>query len=229
MIHLRQVKKFHQRSLTPHAPMVAFRLDELDIDAGEAVALLGPNGSGKSTLLHLIAGMLRPEEGDVSVNGVRLDQTPSDRVDRLRGQTIGIIYPDRNLIPALTTLQNIRLGLRLGRGLPRIQRRIRAKEMLDRVSLAHRGKSYPSELTLIERQRVSLARAFAHDPLIILADEPTRYLEPASSRQLVHLLLALKEEFGATLLLATDDAELAALLPRRVDCAHLIQESDSPQ
>jgi ABC-type lipoprotein export system ATPase subunit len=229
IIRLQNVKKVYRGAITPHEPTVAFILDDLAIAEGEMVALVGPSGCGKSTLLNLISGILRPDTGAVEVAGRRVDQLTPGKVDRFRGQTIGYIFQDFNLVPALTATENVLLGLRFGRSVPRLQWRIRAREMLDRVGLGHRRRFKPDQLSIGEQQRVAIARALAHHPPVILADEPTGSLDPATGSQVFQLLLDVCAETKHTLLVVTHDASLAAKLGRRIDCSHLIHESDHGQ
>lgn len=229
IVRLEGIKRIFQRDLTPHQPTVGFHLDRFEVQEGEKVALVGSSGCGKSTLLHLVGGMIRPDAGTVEVEGKRLDQMPGPALDRFRGRTIGYVFQDHNLVPALSALDNVLLGLRFGGTVPRMQWNARAKEMLDRVGLGHRRRYRPDRLSVGERQRVAIARALANHPPILLADEPTGSLDPANSAQVFSLLREMCDEGTHTLLLVTHDAKIAARLDRRFDCERLIHESDGAQ
>lgn len=229
IVELAKIKKVYRNSLSTQAPTMAFLLDEFCIAEGEHLALTGPSGCGKSTLLNLISGMLRPDSGTITVAGERVDQMGTGRLDHFRGRHIGYIFQDFNLVPALSALENVMLGLRFGRTVPRIQWYARAREMLDRVSLGHQRNSRPNQLSMGERQRVAIARALVNQPPIVLADEPTGSLDPATGSQVFQVLLEVCREGTHTLLVVTHDETIASRLSRRFDCAHLIHESDNHQ
>lgn len=229
IVQLEGVRKILRGVLTPSAPTVAFVLDEFAVDEGEMVALVGPSGCGKSTLLNLISGITRPDGGSVHVAGQRVDQMPASRVDRFRGPTIGYVFQEFNLVSALSAIENVLLGLRFGRTVPRMQWPARARDMLDRVGLGHRRKFRPNQLSIGERQRVAIARALVHHPPIVLADEPTGSLDPATGSLVFQLLIDICQETRHTLLVVTHDLTIAARLHRRFDCSHLIRESDHTQ
>ena len=228
-VELRNVRKVFRNRLTPHGPTVALRLEELRVEEGEKVALTGPSGCGKSTLLNLISGISRPSEGVVSVAGERIDRLTSGRLDRFRGKNIGYVFQEFNLVGALSALDNVMLGLRFGRSIPRIQWPYRAREMLDRVGLGHRRKSRPDQLSIGEQQRVAIARAVVNHPPLVLADEPTGSLDPSTGSQVFELLLDVCSEGTHALLVVTHDRGIANRLPRTFDCVDLIHESDGRQ
>ncbi len=205
-------------------------LDELDREfyAGEFVALLGKSGSGKSTLLNLISGIDAPTSGDVVlVEGgreVRLTALSEHERTLFRRRNIGIIFQFFNLIPTLTVQENVTLPLELmGQG--RTARK-RAAELLDRVGLASRLDTYPDKLSGGEQQRVAIARALAHDPLLILADEPTGNLDEDTGETVLRLLLELTRDAGKTLFMATHAPEVARLATRvlHLDHGHLVSD-----
>lgn len=229
IVKLEKIKKVYQSSLTTHAPTMAFYLEDFSVQEGEQIALTGPSGCGKSTLLNLISGILRPDSGAVTVAGQRVDGMAIGRLDHFRGTNIGYVFQDFNLVPALTSLENVMLGLRFGRTVPRIQWYARAREMLDRVSLGHLRNSRPDQLSMGERQRVAIARALVNHPPIVLADEPTGSLDPATGSQVFQVLLEICREGTHTLLVVTHDEQVARRLARQFDCTHLIHESDDHQ
>jgi putative ABC transport system ATP-binding protein len=179
----------------------------LHIGRGEAVGLVGPSGSGKSTLLMVMAGLERPDSGTVMVAGHDLGRLDEDALARFRGRHIGIVFQSFHLIPTMTALENVAVGLELS-GYP--DAFDRAALELDAVGLSERHEHYPAELSGGEQQRVALARALAPDPAIVVADEPTGNLDEATGRGIIDLLFASHRERGATLVLVTHDAALAA-------------------
>ena len=185
----------------------------LAIPSGEMVAVLGPSGSGKSTLLALLAGLDRPSEGEVLLDGVALSALSEDRLALLRREKVGFVFQSFQLLGHLTAADNVALPLEL---LGRPQPRRRAAELLARVGLGERAHHYPVQLSGGEQQRVALARAFAAQPPILLADEPTGNLDRATGEWVLAILRELHEEAGTTSVLVTHDPEVAALADRRV-------------
>ncbi len=185
-------------------------LDKVDyqFDRGQFVVLLGHSGSGKSTLLNLISGIDRPSEGHVSVLGTRI--TALNERDRtlFRRDHIGFVFQFFNLIPTLTVLENVTLPQELA-GRPRRELEPTAIRLLDRVGLADRRDAHPDKLSGGEQQRVAIARALAHDPLLVLADEPTGNLDDETGERVLALLLELTRDAGRTLLMATHNPDIA--------------------
>jgi putative ABC transport system ATP-binding protein len=179
----------------------------LHIGRGEAVGLVGPSGSGKSTLLMIMAGLERPDTGTVVVAGHDLGRLDEDALARFRGRHIGIVFQSFHLIPTMTAMENVAIGLELGGCADAFSR---AALELDAVGLRERCDHYPAELSGGEQQRVALARALAPGPEILIADEPTGNLDEATGRAIIDLLFASHRERGTTLVLVTHDAALAA-------------------
>jgi len=190
-------------------------LDAIDLDVrrGEFVAVLGPSGSGKSTLLALMAGLDRPSSGEVLFEGERIDAWSEDRLALLRRHKIGFVFQAFQLLGNLTARENVMLPMEL---LGLSQARRRAEELLGAVGLSERGHHYPSQLSGGEQQRVALARAFAPRPALLLADEPTGNLDGATGRVVLDLLVKMRAEEGATLVLVTHDPAVAELADRRI-------------
>ncbi len=199
----------------PSGGRVLTVLDGIDlrIDAGDFVAILGPSGSGKSTLLGLLAGLDRPTEGTVRIDGEPLENLDEDALALLRRRKIGFVFQSFQLLGNLTARENVLLPLELNR-VP--DAGARTDELLRRVGLGERGHHYPSQLSGGEQQRVALARAFAPRPPLLLADEPTGNLDAATGAAALDLLAELREREGATLVLVTHDAEVAARARRRI-------------
>ena len=186
---------------------------DLDVRRGEFLAVLGPSGSGKSTLLALMAGLDRPSSGEVLLDGERIDRLSEDRLAVIRRNTIGFVFQSFQLLGNLTARENVQLPMEL---LGASGVRSRADELLRAVGLSERGHHYPTQLSGGEQQRVALARAFAPRPALLLADEPTGNLDGATGRVVLDLLVELRAEGGATLVLVTHDPAVAALADRRI-------------
>ncbi len=183
----------------------------LSIAAAESVAILGPSGSGKSTLLALMAGLDRPTEGEVLLDGVAIQDMSEDRLAELRRRKVGFVFQNFQLLANQTARENILLPLELvGERRPGA----RADELLAQVGLAKRGHHYPVQLSGGEQQRVALARAFATRPSILLADEPTGNLDGATGGRVLELLADLRSQAGTTLVLVTHDPSVARLAGR---------------
>ena len=185
----------------------------LRIARGETVGLIGPSGSGKSTLLMTMAGLERPDKGEIFIDGQPIHAMGEDKLARFRGQRIGIVFQSFQLIPTMTAWENVAVPLELAgaRGA-----RARAAEELAAVGLSERMSHYPAQLSGGEQQRVALARALAPRPALIIADEPTGNLDEATGRGVIELLFALPRERGATMALVTHDPALASLCDRTV-------------
>jgi ABC-type lipoprotein export system ATPase subunit len=187
----------------------------LRLVAGEMVALVGPSGCGKSTALNLAAAVDRPDRGSIRVCGVDIATARESELVTLRRRRIGMVFQAFHLIPHLTVAENITLPLALdGRRDPD-----RVRELIDRVGLGHRARHYPSELSGGEQQRTALARALAHRPAVVVADEPTGNLDSRTGAEVISLLDELRRSEGATLLLATHDAKIAAAADRVCELA----------
>ncbi|MFI0941253.1 ABC transporter ATP-binding protein [Streptomyces sp. NPDC021020] len=184
-------------------------LDGLDlaVRAGEALAVLGPSGSGKSTLLNMVAGLDRPTEGSVTVDGVRVDTLSETGSARYRRERIGMVFQFFNLLDDLTVLDNVLLPSQLV-GAGRASAHARAAELLDYLGIARHSRAYPGRLSGGERQRVAVARALMNRPALLLADEPTGALDTASGAEVRALLTELNAD-GQTILLVTHDLALA--------------------
>jgi putative ABC transport system ATP-binding protein len=188
---------------------------DLEIQPSEFVALVGPSGSGKSTLLGIIGGLDFPDEGQVIVNGIEITRMRESALAQVRSQQFGMIFQLFNLIPTLTAQENVELPLHLrNRGKDSPVRR--ARELLEMVDLGHRLKHKPSELSGGEQQRVSIARALACRPAIILADEPTGNLDSVTGEGILDLLQDLREQNGITLFLVTHDRTVAERSDRQL-------------
>ena len=197
-------------------PVNILRGIDLDIAAGESVGILGPSGSGKTSLLMLLAGLERPSGGTVRVAGHNLGGLDEDALARIRRDHIGIVFQAFHLIPTMTALENVAVGMELA-GIA--DATARAQAALESVGLGHRLTHLPGQLSGGEQQRVALARALAPRPSVLLADEPTGNLDQATGAMVIDLLFTLAREVGATLLLVTHDPALAGRCGRGVHLA----------
>jgi putative ABC transport system ATP-binding protein len=187
----------------------------LSIAMGEFVALAGPSGCGKSTLLHLAGAMDRPSSGRIVFAGTTLETLSDDELTRLRRERIGFVFQFFNLLPTLTVIENIALPLLLA-GIDPRESEHRGRALATRVRLEHRASHYPQQLSGGEMQRCALARAIAHQPALVVADEPTGNLDSQNGGLVLSLLRELHDDTGVTILLATHAAEVAAAADRVV-------------
>ena len=193
--------------------VVALREATLRVGRGESVAIMGPSGSGKSTLLNVMSGLDEPTGGRVLFEGAE----PRGRRAwaSIRARRIGYVFQRFNLLATLNARQNVELAMFGVVGRAR-ERRRRAEELLERVGLSHRASHRPNELSVGERQRVAIARSLANSPVVLLADEPTGNLDSASSESVLALLTEVHARSGATLVIVTHDAGIAARAERQV-------------
>jgi putative ABC transport system ATP-binding protein len=184
------------------------------VSKGESVSVVGPSGSGKTTLLGLCAGLDLPTSGDITLMGLPIHAMDEDDRAWMRNQSVGFIFQNFQLLPALTALENVMIPAEL-RKLP--DARQRAEALLERVGLRDRMDHYPSQLSGGEQQRVAVARAFVTDPAIVFADEPTGNLDEANAEQITELLFTMNRERGTTLVVVTHNLELARMTGRIIE------------
>ena len=209
-------RNLHKRVASPDDTskelLVILKGIELEIKSGETLAILGASGSGKSTLLGLLAGLDHASEGQISLQGTRLDQMNEDQRADMRAQHVGFIFQSFQLLPGLTALDNVLLPLEL-KG--ESQGENKAKSLLERVGLKHRLHHYPKQLSGGEQQRVAIARAFITRPTILFADEPTGNLDAKTGALIIDMLMEINREFQTTLVIVTHDEQLARQCQRR--------------
>ncbi len=206
------------------APVDILRGIDLDVQAGEVVALLGPSGSGKSSLMAVLSGLERASGGDLTVAGQDFAQLDEDGLAQARRGRIGIVLQAFHLLPTMTAAENVATPMELS-GDP--DARSRAEAELESVGLGHRLGHYPTQLSGGEQQRVAIARAIAPRPGLIFADEPTGNLDAATGEEIVELLFARRAETGATLLIITHDPSLAEKCDRVLTMADGVIASDT--
>jgi putative ABC transport system ATP-binding protein len=187
---------------------------DLDIEPGETVAIMGPSGCGKSTVLHLLSGLDRPTDGEVWLEGRRVDKMGERQLARLRREKVGIVFQAFHLVDELTARENVELPALLAGRSPKFARR-RATELLDRVGLADRASHLPSALSGGQRQRVAIARALANDPAVVFADEPTGNLDSIATLEVLKLFDDLHAS-ELTIVVVTHDERIAATADRLI-------------
>ena len=207
LITLRKVGK---KYATPAGLYPALRDIDLDIGAGEFVALVGKSGSGKSTLLNLIGGIDRPSQGEVIVAGAAVHQVPENSLARWRGKTVGVVFQFFQLLPTLTIAENVMLPMDFCNVRSPRQRRSHALELLELVGIRDQADKLPSALSGGQQQRAAIARALANDPPIIIADEPTGNLDSVTARAVLDLFQKLVD-LGSTVVIATHERDISGI------------------
>ena len=205
LVSLRNLTKTYTRG--PEQIQVLHGID-LDIAAGDFVALMGPSGSGKSTLLNLIGGLDNPSSGEITVDGARIDQMRGGQLAQWRSDHVGFVFQFYNLMPMLTAQKNVELPLLLT-PLGAAQRRQNAEIALKLVGLGDRTRHKPNELSGGQQQRVAIARAIVSDPTLLICDEPTGDLDRQSAEEILGLLQELNREHGKTIVMVTHDPKAA--------------------
>lgn len=185
----------------------------VDIHEGEFVALVGPSGSGKSTLLHLLGGLDKPTSGEIVVGGKNVSSMNDRQLSKFRNQTIGFVFQSFYLQPFLTLRRNIEVAS-MPQHMRQAERRLRIESLARQVGLYDRLSHHPHELSGGQIQRAAIARALLNRPAIILADEPTGNLDSANSRDIISLFQQIREQYHATIIIATHDNEIAAQADR---------------
>lgn len=225
LVRLRDLTKTYQEGDQERAVLRQLNATMQD---GEFVVLMGRSGAGKSTLLNLISGIDRPTAGEVIVGDTTLTTLSEHERTLFRRRHIGFVFQSFNLIPTLTVEENITLPLELS-GEVDAARRERALSVLDEVGLRDRADSFPDRLSGGEQQRIAIARALAHDPLLILTDEPTGNLDYDTGRQVLDLLQRLVREHGKTMLVATHDRSMVRAADRVLTLQSGVLESHTPE
>jgi len=211
LVAIRSLSKYYVRG----EQIIPVLVDiDLDVFAGDFLALMGPSGSGKSTLLNMIAGIDKPSSGELRIAGVDIVSLADADLAAWRATNVGFIFQFYNLMPVLTAYQNIELPLMLT-SLSRSERRERVETALALVGLSDRQVHYPGELSGGQQQRVAIARALITDPILIVADEPTGDLDRVTAGEILGLLDRLNRELGKTVLMVTHD-------PKAAEAAHRI-------
>jgi putative ABC transport system ATP-binding protein len=203
------VRGVHRTFDLETVPVRALRGVDLDVAAGEFVAVMGPSGCGKSTLLHLVAGLDRPDDGDVVVAGTSLVGLPDRELVAIRRRHVGLVFQFFNLVDAMTAAENVAVAALLA-GARRREAATRAADLLDLLGVGPKAHHLPATLSGGERQRLAIARALANEPTVLLADEPTGSLDSEGGAEVLELLRRLHRTTGQAIVLVTHDATVAA-------------------
>jgi len=212
IIDLQQMMKTYE---TASGPFTALKDISLRIQSGEFVAVVGKSGSGKTTLLNVLAGIDRPTNGTISINGVRVDSLSESQLAEWRGRTIGLVFQFFQLLPTLTIAENVMLPMDFVEIIPAAKRRARALELLERVEIADQADKLPTALSGGQQQRAAIARALANDPPILMADEPTGNLDEATRTSVLDLFAKLNSD-GRTIIVVTHERDISSYTDRQV-------------
>ena len=204
MLQLENIKKSY---IQPNGERVQILdVPSFDVGSGEQLALIGPSGCGKTTLLHIIAGITKPDSGNVLLDDVEITKFPEAGRDRIRADKLGYVFQTFNLLPGFSALENVLLGMTFARKKYSVPR---AKQLLERVGLSHRSGNKPSAMSVGEQQRVAVARALANSPAVLLADEPTANVDPKNQSQIVELIRQTCRDENISLIMVTHSMEVA--------------------
>jgi putative ABC transport system ATP-binding protein len=225
MIALQHVTKNYR---TPAGEFSALRGIDLEVRAGEFVAIVGKSGSGKSTLLNLLGGIDTPTSGSITISGTAIEKMDQTQLASWRGRTVGFVFQFFQLLPTLTVAENVMLPMDFSRTRPAGQRRLRALELLARVDIAEQADKLPSALSGGQQQRVAIARALANDPPVVLADEPTGNLDSVTARAMLALFRQMASS-GTTVVIATHERDISGIIDRTVHMTDgLISTASAP-
>ncbi len=225
MLRLKDVRKTYVIGPTS---VDVLRGVDLDVNRGDFVSIMGASGSGKSTLMNIIGLLDAPSSGSYSLDGLEVSAMTDNRRSAIRNASIGFVFQSFHLLPRLTALENVRLPL-MYRGVGSAEMNRRARGALERVGMADRADHRPNELSGGQQQRVAIARALAGEPAIVLADEPTGALDPATGTDIMNLFAELNGEEETTLIVITHDPEVALRCTRRTHIGDgvLVEEGES--
>ena len=226
MLQLQNIKKSFTQPNGEVLPVLD--IPDFRMASGEQAVMIGRSGGGKTTLLHVIAGIRRATEGEVTIDGVHLNRLSEAGCDRFRAARIGYVFQTFNLLPAFTALENVLLGMTFARNRHDL---FRAQQLLERVGLKDRLKHKPSTMSVGEQQRVAVARALANSPRLLLADEPTANIDPANQQKIIDLIRETASEEQISLLLVTHAMEVANQFDRieRLEEINCVGRDETPQ
>ena len=207
LIELQGIQKVYQAG---EVEVNALKGIDLSIGTGSFVSFIGPSGSGKTTLLNLIGCLDKPTSGTVSINGVEVSRLDRKDSARFRGDNIGFIFQNFNLLPVLTAYENVEYPLVMVQSVPKNERRDRILPLLEKVGMIDQKDKYPNQLSGGQKQRVAVARALVTNSKLVLADEPTANLDHESAYKVLGIMREMKEAFGTTFIFSTHDSKLVS-------------------
>ena len=190
-----------------------FILPDLHCDAGNTILITGDSGKGKTTYLHILAGLLRPSTGTIEIDKTNIVTLSESKNDKFRGQNIGIVFQKSHFVSALTVLENLEMASWLATGK---KNSARAKKLLEQLDITSQSDKLPSQLSIGQQQRVSIARALMNEPKVLLADEPTSSLDDRNTEKVIELLTFLSKEYKAALIIVTHDSRIKEKFSNRI-------------
>ena len=205
LIEVKDVKKVYQAG---EVAVTALKGINIEIDEKAFVSFIGPSGSGKTTLLNLIGCLDKPTEGKVVINGIEVNQLDRKDAAKFRGDNIGFIFQNFNLLPVLTAYENVEYPLIMVQNVPKSERKERILALLEKVEMLDQKDKYPNQLSGGQMQRVSVARALVTNSKVVLADEPTANLDHETAYKVIDIMRSMKDEFGTTFIFSTHDSKL---------------------
>lgn len=207
LIKLDDVKKIYQ---TGEVAITALKGIDVEIDESSFVSFIGPSGSGKTTLLNLIGCLDKPTSGEIFINDVEVNRLDRKSAAKFRGDNIGFIFQNFNLLPVLTAYENVEYPLIMVQNIPKNDRKERVMSLLEKVEMLDQKDKYPNQLSGGQKQRVAVARALVTNPKLVLADEPTANLDHVTAYRVIEIMHDMKEEFGTTFVFSTHDAKVVS-------------------
>lgn len=205
LIRMENVTKTYQ---TGEVSVTALKNIDFEIDKGSFVSFIGPSGSGKTTLLNLIGCLDKPTEGDVFVNGVQINHLDRKNGAKFRGDTLGFVFQNFNLIPVLTVYENVEYPLLMVKNVPAEERRSSVLDLLGKVNMLDQKDKYPNQISGGQKQRVAVARALVTNPSVVLADEPTANLDHKTALRVIEIMHQMKTDLGTTFIFSTHDPKI---------------------
>ncbi len=193
---------------TGEISVTALKNIHLEIDKGSFISFIGPSGSGKTTLLNLIGCLDKPTEGDIIVNDVKINHLDRRNGAKFRGDSLGFVFQNFNLVPVLTVYENVEYPLLMVKNVPASERRTRVLDLLEKVNMLDQKNKYPNQISGGQKQRVAVARALVTNPSVVLADEPTANLDHKTALKVIDIMRQMKKELGTTFIFSTHDPKI---------------------
>ena len=205
LIKMENVTKIYH---TGEISVTALQNINLEIDKGSFISFIGPSGSGKTTLLNLIGCLDKPTEGDIIVNDVKINHLDRKNGAKFRGDSLGFVFQNFNLVPVLTVYENVEYPLLMVKNVQASERRTRVLDLLEKVNMLDQKNKYPNQISGGQKQRVAVARALVTNPSVVLADEPTANLDHKTALKVIDIMRQMKKELGTTFIFSTHDPKI---------------------